>query len=95
MTPVADLARGLSEAQKADLLQHWDEFCDADPLSDGRDFDDFIEGMEAAGFAELVAVDDDALNEAFASERGIEPGGMMWRLTPLGLLVRAHLEQSK
>lgn len=37
--------------------------------------------MEAAGYIELVPVDDDALDSAFAAERGIEPGGMMWQLT--------------
>lgn len=48
--------------------------------------------MEAAGYIELVPVDDDALDSAFAAERGIEPGGMMWQLTDAG---RAALEQSR
>ncbi len=61
----------------------WDDFCDADwrlvtdPTS-------FLEQCEAAGLAECVPVDEEALDDVFASERGIEPGGMMWRLTPAG-----------
>ena len=64
-----------------DLRKHWGAFCDADPF-DGSDT--FPDRMEAAGFVELVPVDDDALEDAFASERGIERGGMMWSLTESG-----------
>lgn len=64
-----------------DLRLHWDDFCDAD-LFEGRDT--FVERMEAAGLIELVPVNDEALEEAFAAERGIEPGGNMWVLTPAG-----------
>jgi len=70
-----------------DLRKHWGEFCDCDPF-DGSDT--FPERMEAAGYVECVPVDDDALQESFASERGIEPGGMMWSLTDAG---RAALER--
>ncbi len=61
----------------------WDDYTEAnwrlitDPTS-------FLEQCEDAGLAECVPVDDDALDDAFAHERGIEPGGMMWRLTVAG-----------
>lgn len=61
----------------------WDDYADAnwqlvkDPTA-------FLEQCEDAGLAELVPVDNDALDDPFAAERGIEPGGMMWRLTALG-----------
>lgn len=64
-----------------DLCSHWNIFCDADPFEDS---DTFSERMEAAGLIELVPVTKDALDESFAAERGIEPGGMMWVLTPDG-----------
>jgi sulfur relay (sulfurtransferase) DsrC/TusE family protein len=59
-------------------------FCDGDAFS-GRDT--FADKMEAEGLIELVDVDDDALDDAFAAERGIEKGGMMWRLTAYGRAV--------
>lgn len=70
----------LTEAKK-DLRANWASFCDADYFDGAADFSD---RMEAAGLAELIPVDDDALEDAFAHERGIEPGGMMWRLTDAG-----------
>lgn len=63
----------------AELRQHWGAFTVADLVPAG-----FIERMEAAGFAELVPVTKEALEEPFAAELGIEPGGMMWQLTQLG-----------
>lgn len=71
----------LTSAQE--LAAHWHDFCDADAF-DGADT--FPERMEAAGLIELVAVTNEALEDAFAAERGIEPGGMMWQLTPAGRL---------
>ena len=71
-----------------DLRKHWAAFCDAD-VFDGSDT--FTERMEGAGYIELVPVDDDALEDPFAYERGIEPGGSMWELTKKG---RAALAQS-
>lgn len=65
-----------------DLRKNWMRFCDADPFNGS---DTFPERMEAAGLIEFVAVTQDALDEPFASERGIEPGGMMWQLTEAGL----------
>lgn len=91
MTDLEAVVAGLSGAQKRDLTIHWDEFCDAEPLSHGREFDAFLNDMEAAGFAQLVPVDQDALEDAFAYERGIEAGGMMWELTGKALAVRAAL----
>ncbi len=83
------VADSLSEAQRLDFTEYWDAICDADPLP--CDYDEYVERMEVGGFAELVPVDDEALESAFAWERGIEPGGMMWQLTPLGLAVRKVL----
>lgn len=62
-----------------ELREHWNAFCDADPHPNG-----FIERMEAAGLATLRDVEPADLDEAFAAERGIETGGMVWVLTPLG-----------
>jgi hypothetical protein len=64
-----------------DLRKHWSAFCDCDPFFGS---DTFLERMEAAGYIELIPVDDDALQDSFAAERGIEPGGMMWSLTSTG-----------
>ena len=73
--------------EERELVAHWGDFCDADPF-DGSD--NFPERMEAAGLIELVPVTDEALEDPFAYERGIERGGMMWQLTPAG---RAALQQ--
>lgn len=78
--------RRLTEAEWRTLdefRKHWDSFCDADYFKGAHDFS---ERMEAAGLVELVPVDDDALNDAFAEERGIVSGGMMWVLTEAGRL---------
>ena len=64
---------------KQKLRALWMVFCDADPVPPG-----FIEELETAGFARLVPVSKDALEDSFAAERGIEPGGFMWELTPAG-----------
>ena len=61
----------------------WDDYTEADWLL-VKDPTSFLESCESAGLAECVPVDDDALEESFAAERGIEPGGMMWRLTKAG-----------
>lgn len=76
---VRDLAeRG--ELKPADELRaFWGAFCDADAYPDG-----FPERMEAAGLIHLRPVDDDDLEEAFAWERGIVPGGWVWSLTEAG-----------
>ena len=61
----------------------WDDFTEAD-WQLVKDPTMFLEQCEIAGLAECVPVDDEALEERFAAERGIEPGGMMWRLTVAG-----------
>lgn len=61
----------------------WTDWADAD-WQLVTDPTTFLEQCEDAGLAECVEVDDDALDDAFAAERGIEPGGMMWRLTDAG-----------
>lgn len=72
-----------------DLRRNWSSFCDCDQF-DGSDT--FADRMEAAGLIELDSVTERDLESAFAAERGIEPGGMVWRLTPGG---RAALEKER
>ncbi len=67
----------MTAAQK--LRAYWHDRCDADPVPD--EFDD---EMEAAGYISARAVTDDDLDESFAYERGIFPGGMVWELTSAG-----------
>ncbi len=62
------------------LHKYWSAFCDADPV----DSPEVPDEMEAAGLIELVPVDEDALEDPFAAERGILPGGQMWQLTDAG-----------
>lgn len=59
----------------------WDSFCEADPVFE---LDTFLNSAEEMGLIEWVPVDDDAVSESFAEERGIIPGGMMWQLTSAG-----------
>ena len=82
-----DVADSGGLAPAVELEAYWDAFCDCDPSPD-----DFADRMEAAGLIFLDGVTDDDLDDAFASERGIEPGGLIWRLTPAG---RAALSQNK
>lgn len=72
-----------------ELRAHWDDFCDCDcfPTYDG-----FVERMEVAGLVEWRRVDDDDLEQSFADEKGIEPGGMIYDLTAKGLAV--YLDRS-
>ncbi len=94
MNDAAKIAAGLTEAHKLheDLTSNWDAFCDADPLPYFRD--DFPESLERAGYATLRSVNDEDLDCSFAADRGIITDGDIWVLTPLGLAVRKHLEQS-
>lgn len=66
---------------EADLALHWIDFCHCDRF-DG--IDTFAERMEAAGLIYLDEVEADDLDDPFASELGIEPGGKVWRLTDEG-----------
>lgn len=66
-------------APEVELRAYWQAFCDADPCPD-----DFQDRMEAAGLIALDSVTDDDLDDPFAAERGIEPGGQVWRLTAKG-----------
>ncbi len=67
--------------ERDDLRKNWHSFCDCDPF-DGADT--FPDRMEAAGLIELLPVTDDDLEQAFAEELGIIPGGMVWHLTESG-----------
>ncbi len=64
---------------EVELRAYWFAFCDCDPTPD-----DFQDRMEVAGLIALDAVNDDDLDNPFASELGIEPGGSVWRLTDRG-----------
>lgn len=64
-----------------DLRKNWGKFCDCDPFDGSADF---AERMEAAGFIRLRRVTRDDLEQAFASELGIERGGSVWDLTAKG-----------
>lgn len=70
----------LTAEQKLRAL--WHVFCDADPVPP-----EFVDEMEAAGFATLRPVTKDDLEESFAAERGIEAGGSVWVLTAAGQLL--------
>lgn len=91
MSDVEKMAAGLSEAVKRDLTDNWDHFCEADRGLIVSDDPNYPDQLEAAGYVEFDAVDDDDLEEPFAWERGIVPGGSVLRLTPLGLALRDHL----
>jgi len=82
-----DVEDTLTEAEwllRAELRSDWAPFCNADYEEMQGDRATFDERMEAAGFIELVAVSDEALQDSFAYERGIRKGGMMWQLTAAG-----------
>ena len=66
-------------APDVELRAYWADFCDCAPAPD-----DFQYRMEVAGLIYLDAVDEDDLDNPFASELGIVPGGSVWRLTPEG-----------
>ena len=70
------------------LRQHWNDFCDADPVPEN-----FADDMEAAGLITLRAVTKrDVEDDCFAYERGIELGGSVWVLTDEG---RTALAQAR
>jgi len=81
--PAADAASIPGEGHDAAVLlhEHWDAFCDADRADIPEDFE---ESMEAAGLIEFASVTENDLDDAFAEERGIAPGGAIWRLTKAG-----------
>jgi hypothetical protein len=66
-------------APAVELRAFWDAFCDCDARPE-----DFEERMEAAGLIHLRSVTDEDLDDAFAYERGIEPGCNVWDLTEAG-----------
>lgn len=67
-------------APEVELRAYWSGFCDCDPTPD-----DFQDRMEAADLIYLDTVNEDDLDNSFAGELGIEPGGSVWRLTDKGL----------
>jgi hypothetical protein len=81
---MTDETADAAHRDREDLRKHWHDFCDADPFEGG---DTFAERMEARGFIRLRPVKKADLEQAFAAERGIEPGGMLWELTKIGELL--------
>jgi hypothetical protein len=77
--PLMDIADRGELAPDVELRAYWGAFCDCDPSPD-----DFGDRMEHAGLIVLEGVSEDDLDEAFAAERGIVPGGLIWRLTKAG-----------
>lgn len=90
---VAMIAAKLTKAEHDDLTTNWDAFCDCDWQDMSCEAEGFAERLEAAGFVTFDAVTDDDLEGPFADDLGIVPGGSVWRLTPLGLAVRQHLQE--
>lgn len=81
---------------KEALRRYWSAYCDADwhlidddACEDGGSLPDT---WEAAKLIKLDAVNNYDLDDSFASERGIVPGGSVWRLTTAG---RAALTEDK
>ncbi|WP_366655297.1 hypothetical protein [Fodinicurvata sp. EGI_FJ10296] len=72
------------EVEAEDLRRHRSAFCDADNFPERETLTD---RMEAAGLIQLMPVDEQALEDPFAAERGIEPGGVMWTLTKAGYAI--------
>jgi len=68
---------------KDEFADRWDDVVEAEYRL-VNDAQAFYEECEKAGLAEFTPVDDEALDDAFAYERGIEAGGMMWALTREG-----------
>jgi hypothetical protein len=71
---------------KDEFREHWPAFCDCDPVP----VEDFADKAEEAGFIYTRGVEEEDLERSFAAELGIEPGGLVYDLTPAG---RAALEQ--
>lgn len=64
-----------------EFRQHWPAFCDCDAIP----IEDFGDKAEDAGFIYTRAVKKADLDRSFAAELGIEPGGLIYDLTPAGL----------
>lgn len=76
------------------LRRYWDAFCDCDPINDDacEEGGSLLDAWEAGRLIELDSANDDDLDDSFASERGIVPGGSVWRLTPAGCAALAARE---
>lgn len=78
------------------LRRYWDDFCECDwgridNHACCKDVD-LEDAWMTAGLIYLRSVDEDDLDDVFAAERGIEPGGNVWDLTDAG---RAALAPSE
>lgn len=73
------------------FAEEWERFCDADPTEDP----DFIDHALDAGLVTFKRVNKEALQEAFAAERGIIPGGEMYVLTKKGARPSDSLQGSE
>ncbi len=63
------------------LRKHYNTWCDCDPFEGA---DTFQERMEARGYIKMRRATRADLEDPFAYERGIEPGGNVWDLTAKG-----------
>lgn len=88
-----EIVMGLTGDERLFPTEYWDAFCEKDPLP--IEPEEYEAWMENRGLAELDWVNDSDLESAFAEECGIVPGGMVFRLTPLGLEVRSLLQSMK
>lgn len=81
------------------LRRYWDDFCECDwdridnnACGDHADLED---AWMTAGLIYLRPVDEDDLDDVFAAERGIEPGGNVWELTDAGrAALKAETQES-
>lgn len=74
-----DASVGSEPSAAVRLRKHWVDFTQCDFYEEG-----FAEAMEAAGLVEWRSVEPEDLEQAFADELGIEPGGTVWVLTAAG-----------
>lgn len=88
---VVEVAESLTEAQRRDLTANWDHYCQCDYDLIQTDDENYPDQLEEAGFVFLDGVNEDDLDQFFADELGIIEGGSVYRFTPLGIAVRAHL----
>jgi len=74
-----DLAEAEKLTPEHELRAFWWDACDGGPTPDG-----FTDRMSTAGLIDLRPVNSDDLDDAFADEHGIVPGGEVWDLTEAG-----------
>lgn len=86
-----DVAAWTARVNALDALRRFIELCDDDCAIDWEVF----EFCEDAGFAVMRKVTKADLDYPFADERGIEKGGIIFELTPLGLTIAQAIKNKK